>query len=148
MTVIVCASICSVSAVSNPDPAFPSGKTPASARQCFWDFRDRAAPVYTMPPCKPMTTRSRRRPKTYPGDRGSRAMGRIRHPLPSLQDVTDRIKSPESEGGNAIKVFTIAFGSDADKSVLQAIADPSGGKQYDSSPDTIQKIYDDIATFF
>jgi len=31
---------------------------------------------------------------------------------------------------------------------LQAIADPSGGRQYDSSPETIQKIYDEIATFF
>lgn len=66
----------------------------------------------------------------------------------SLQDVINQIKGTESEGGNAIKIFTIAFGSDADKSVLQSIADPSGGKQYDSSPDTIQKIYDDIATFF
>jgi Ca-activated chloride channel homolog len=66
----------------------------------------------------------------------------------TLQDVVDQIQATESEGGNAIKVFTIAFGSDADKETLQAIADPSGGKEYDSSPDTIQKIYDEIATFF
>jgi Ca-activated chloride channel family protein len=65
-----------------------------------------------------------------------------------LQDVLNQIQSSESEGGNSIKIFAIAFGSDADKSVLQQIADPTGGKQYDSSPDTIQKIYDDIATFF
>jgi len=66
----------------------------------------------------------------------------------SLQQVIDQIQATESEGGNAIKVFTIAFGEDADKSILKSIADPSGGKQYDSSPETIQKIYDDIATFF
>ena len=66
----------------------------------------------------------------------------------TLQEVIDQIKATENEGGNAIKVFTIAFGSDADKVTLQAIADPSGGKQYDSSPENIQKIYDDIATFF
>jgi Ca-activated chloride channel family protein len=66
----------------------------------------------------------------------------------TLQQVIDQIQASQGEGGNAIKIFTIAFGSDADKSVLQQIADPSGGKQYDSSPETIQKIYDDIATFF
>jgi Ca-activated chloride channel family protein len=66
----------------------------------------------------------------------------------TIQDVIQQITASENEGGNAIKVFTIAFGSDADKGVLQSIADPSGGKQYDSSPENIQKIYDDIATFF
>ena len=66
----------------------------------------------------------------------------------TLQQVIDEIAASESEGGNAIKVFTIAFGEDADKTVLEAIANPSGGKQYDSSPENLQKIYDDIATFF
>ena len=65
-----------------------------------------------------------------------------------LDQVLSDINSHSEEGGNAIKLFTIAFGSDADKATLQKIADASGGKQYDSSPDTIQKIYDDIATFF
>ena len=66
----------------------------------------------------------------------------------SIQQVIDQIQGTESEGGNAIKVFTIAFGDDADKTILESIANPSGGKQYDSSPENIQKIYDDIATFF
>jgi hypothetical protein len=48
---------------------------------------------------------------------------------------------------NAIKVFTIAFGYDADKTVLEAIANPSDRKQYDSSLENIPKIYDEIATF-
>ncbi|MGZ9225776.1 MAG: extracellular solute-binding protein [Anaerolineales bacterium] len=66
----------------------------------------------------------------------------------TTQDVIDLITATESEGGNAIKVFTIAFGDDADKIVLEAIANPSGGRQYDSSPENIQRIYDEIATFF
>ncbi|MEI6288891.1 MAG: VWA domain-containing protein [Chloroflexota bacterium] len=66
----------------------------------------------------------------------------------SIADLLAQIKTGEGEGGNSIKIFTIAFGSDADKEVLKKIADPTGGKQYDSSPETIQKIYDDIATFF
>ena len=66
----------------------------------------------------------------------------------TLDQVTTKITGSENEGGNAIKVFTIAFGSDANADILKSIAEPSGGKQYDSSPETIQKIYDDIATFF
>jgi len=66
----------------------------------------------------------------------------------SLEQVTAQIEAAAGEGGNAIKIFTIAFGKNADKGVLEAIANSSGGKQYDSSPETIQKIYDEIATFF
>ncbi|MEW6402231.1 MAG: VWA domain-containing protein [Chloroflexota bacterium] len=66
----------------------------------------------------------------------------------TLDQVVQQIQATEGEGGNAIKVFTIAFGSDADKATLEAIANPSGGRQYDSLPETIQKIYDEIATYF
>jgi len=66
----------------------------------------------------------------------------------SLDDVLAKITAAQGEGGNSIKLFTIAFGSDADKGVLKRLADPTGGKQYESSPENIQKIYDDIATFF
>lgn len=66
----------------------------------------------------------------------------------SLDDLVQQIDAAQGEGGNSIKLFTIAFGSDADKDVLQKLADPTGGKEYDSSPGNIQKIYDDIATFF
>ncbi len=68
--------------------------------------------------------------------------------IATLDDVIQQIQLSENEGGNAIKVFTIAFGEDADADILKSIAEPSGGKQYDSSPETIQKIYDEIATFF
>jgi Ca-activated chloride channel family protein len=66
----------------------------------------------------------------------------------SLSLVIQQIQASEGEGGYAIKVFTIAFGDDADSDILKQIAEPSGGRQYDSSPETIQKIYDEIATFF
>jgi Ca-activated chloride channel family protein len=66
----------------------------------------------------------------------------------TLDEVLGQINATLGEGGNSIKLFTIAFGSDADKAVLQKLADPTGGKEYDSSPENIQKIYDDIATFF
>ena len=66
----------------------------------------------------------------------------------TLDDINKEINASAGEGGNAIKIFTIAFGDGADKEVLKKIAEPTGGKEYDSSPENIQKIYDDIATFF
>jgi Ca-activated chloride channel family protein len=66
----------------------------------------------------------------------------------TLDNIISQINASQGEGGNAIKLFTIAFGGDADKDVLKQMADPTGGKEYDSSPENIQVIYDDIATFF
>jgi Ca-activated chloride channel family protein len=65
-----------------------------------------------------------------------------------LQSVVQQIGNTGEEGGNAIKLFTIAFGSDADKGILKQLSDPTGGKEYDSDPSTILKVYADIATFF
>lgn len=66
----------------------------------------------------------------------------------SLDQIIREIQSYQDEGGYSIKIFTIAFGDDADADILKQIAEPTGGKQYNSSPETIQKIYDEIATFF
>lgn len=53
-----------------------------------------------------------------------------------------------SEGGDATKVFTIGFGDNADRRVLEQIAESTGAKEYESDPDTIRAVYADIATFF
>jgi Ca-activated chloride channel family protein len=53
-----------------------------------------------------------------------------------------------SESGKAPKIFTIAFGDDADRDVLRRIAEITGGKQYDGDPQTIYEVYAIIATFF
>ncbi len=53
-----------------------------------------------------------------------------------------------SEGGNATKVFTIAFGDNADRPILRRISEATGAKQYDSDPETIREVYAEIATFF
>lgn len=54
----------------------------------------------------------------------------------------------EVEGGNSIKIFTIAFGSGADTTVLQQMAEPTGGKQFTGDPATIDDVYAEIALFF
>ena len=65
----------------------------------------------------------------------------------TLPQLTARIGA-QSESGDATKIFTIAFGSGADRNTLQEIAEITGGKQYDSDPATIGEIYAEIATFF
>ncbi len=66
----------------------------------------------------------------------------------TLDEVVQQIGISGEDSGNAIKVFTIAFGSDADKDTLSKIADATGGKEYNADPKSIQSIYADIATFF
>jgi len=70
----------------------------------------------------------------------------------TIRDVTlDQLLANiggQSESGSAPKVFTIAFGDDADREVLERIAETTGGKQYDSDPQTIDQVYAMIATFF
>jgi Ca-activated chloride channel family protein len=67
----------------------------------------------------------------------------------TLQSVIDQLDVRSQEGGgSSIKVFTIAFGNDADVDILTLIAEITGGKQYQGDPATIREIYRDIATFF
>jgi Ca-activated chloride channel family protein len=66
----------------------------------------------------------------------------------TLDGLVNKINTASQEGGSAVKLFTIAFGSDADKNVLTQIAEATGGKQYDATPENILKIYQEIATFF
>lgn len=65
----------------------------------------------------------------------------------SLDQLLDHI-GRSSEGGTSPKIFTIAFGRDADKEILKRIAEVTGGRQYDSDPENINEIYAEIATFF
>jgi Ca-activated chloride channel family protein len=66
----------------------------------------------------------------------------------TLEQLMAQIGVPGEEGGNAIKLFTIAFGSDADTEVLRQMAESTGGKQYSSDPATISQVYAEIALFF
>lgn len=66
----------------------------------------------------------------------------------TLEQLMAQIGSTGEEGGNAIKLFTIAFGGDADTEVLRQMAESTGGKQYSSDPATISQVYAKIALFF
>ncbi len=66
----------------------------------------------------------------------------------SLGDLLGQINIASQEGGTSIKLFTIAFGDGADTDILTQIAEATGGKQYDGTPENINKVYQEIATFF
>lgn len=57
----------------------------------------------------------------------------------------ERLAGPEGEG---VRVFTIAYGTDASTRDLEIIADAGGGKAYVGDPDTIEAVYTQIASFF
>lgn len=65
------------------------------------------------------------------------------------QDLLNLLR--QDERGYSIKVFTIAFGGDANVELLKEIAATSGAKAYVGRPDQpgdIERVYRDIATFF
>ncbi len=49
---------------------------------------------------------------------------------------------------HTVRVFTIAYGQDADIKVLQSIADATQAKSYRGTPENIRSVFRDIATFF
>jgi Ca-activated chloride channel family protein len=66
----------------------------------------------------------------------------------NLQNVLVKAGNIGEEGGNAIKLFTIAYGANADLDVLRQMAESSGGKLYEGDPATIDRVYAEIALFF
>lgn len=47
-----------------------------------------------------------------------------------------------------IRVFTIGYGQDARKDVLQSIADATQAKFYEGTPENIKSVFKEISTFF
>jgi Ca-activated chloride channel family protein len=66
----------------------------------------------------------------------------------SKTQLIDDIKTSGTDAGDGIKVFTIAYGSDADFSDLTQIASATGGQGYTGSPQNIRQVYYDISQFF
>ncbi len=52
---------------------------------------------------------------------------------------------PSGEDVEGVKVFTIAFGEDADKDVLLRVANRTNGKTFSGDPDTIERVYTAIS---
>jgi Ca-activated chloride channel family protein len=66
----------------------------------------------------------------------------------SGQQVLDRLSQEGKAESNAVRVFTIAYGSDAKASELNRFAEASGGKGFTASTADIEQVYRSISSFF
>ena len=62
--------------------------------------------------------------------------------------MLEQLRSRANGEGRQIRIFTIAYGSDANLDVLEKIAEASGGKAYKGDPETIAGVYLQISSFF
>jgi Ca-activated chloride channel homolog len=66
----------------------------------------------------------------------------------STSQLISKIASSGANAGEGVKVYTIAYGSDADVSGLMKIASATGGQEYAGTPQNIKQIYTQISQFF
>jgi Ca-activated chloride channel family protein len=67
----------------------------------------------------------------------------------SKATLNDLLKTIHADAEtHTIRVFTIAYGHDAQRGVLQQIADATQGKAYEGTPSNIVEVFRDISTFF
>jgi Ca-activated chloride channel family protein len=64
-----------------------------------------------------------------------------------LNPLIDRVKRGNASGVPVV-IFCIGYGSDADWNVLNALADATGGFARRADPETIQKLYKILSTYF
>ena len=56
--------------------------------------------------------------------------------------------SSDRNAGEGVKIFTIAYGGDADVNALTKIANATGGQEYAGNPQNIRQVYQQISQFF
>jgi Ca-activated chloride channel family protein len=66
----------------------------------------------------------------------------------TLKLLLERLNARVEGERRPIRIFTIAYGGDADQKVLEQIAAASGGKPYVGDPKQIEKVYVQISSFF
>jgi Ca-activated chloride channel family protein len=66
----------------------------------------------------------------------------------SRREVLDRLTQEERAESNGVRVFTIAYGSDAKAQELASFANASGGKAFTASTADIEQVYRSISSFF
>lgn len=73
--------------------------------------------------------------------------GKNEHTDRDLDRVLRELQAEDEE--RRVRVFTIAYGADADQKVLKQIADASSGSYYDATnPATIEKVFTDVVSNF
>ncbi len=69
----------------------------------------------------------------------------------SARSLTQLLSAVQPSGANAgagVKIFTIAYGGDADANILTQVATATGGQEYAGTPQNIRAVYSAISRFF
>lgn len=66
----------------------------------------------------------------------------------TIDELLKQITPTGENAGEGVKVFTIAYGDDADAGELTSIAKATGGQEYAGNPQNIQQVYLQISQFF
>jgi Ca-activated chloride channel family protein len=66
----------------------------------------------------------------------------------SVQEVLDRLNQEGRAETGAVRLYTIAYGGDADKDLLARFADATGGKPFVGDTTNIDSVYLSISSFF
>jgi Ca-activated chloride channel family protein len=62
--------------------------------------------------------------------------------------LIDDLRGRSENGVGSIRVFTIAYGHDANQDVLTSIAAAAGGEEYAGDTSEIDSVYRQISSFF
>src|SRR4051812_19266822 len=65
-----------------------------------------------------------------------------------VADLVARLKAQNQSEQQVVRVFTIAYGSEASRDTLAQIAKASGGEEFSGDPDEIEGVYRTISSFF
>jgi Ca-activated chloride channel family protein len=72
-----------------------------------------------------------------------------RTPTLELSALINKLSDRQSGQDEQVRVFTIAYGQDADQNVLRQIAEATDGAEYDSSnPNTIREVLTEVVSNF
>lgn len=63
-------------------------------------------------------------------------------------ELAGRLAAQSRSEGLTVRVYTIAYGSQANEAVLKQIADAAGGKEFKGDPTQIESVYRSISSFF
>jgi serine/threonine protein kinase len=66
----------------------------------------------------------------------------------NLDELIRQVSLTGENAGSGVKIYTIAYGNDADANALTKIANAAGGKEYAGTPQNIQSVYSQISQFF
>jgi Ca-activated chloride channel homolog len=64
-----------------------------------------------------------------------------------IDELLEQIDS-DDEQSSAIRIFTIAYGNEANTGVLQQISNATNAKSFEGHPDNIREVFKEISTFF